>query len=166
MAYYNHRHRRGYTEPIISNLVSGRRDTFALVLCIKGSSPLKLFEYHLYFLRYGKKCDFSGIKCLAWTLKISPRWTLCLLMFCPYGRFVPTDIFVPTGVLSHGCYVCWMFCLHGHFVFCTLCPSGRLVPPDVLSLQTFCPSTLCLWTFCLGTKCIYKCEALKKRMVI
>jgi hypothetical protein len=35
-----------------------------------------------------------------------------------------------------------MFCLQ------TFCPSGHFVPPDVLSLRTFCLRTFCLRMFC------------------
>jgi hypothetical protein len=45
----------------------------------------------------------------------------------PYKRFVPTDI------LSHGCYV-----------------SGGFIPMDALSLGMFCPCMLCIRTFSLG----------------
>jgi hypothetical protein len=62
---------------------------------------------------------------------------LSLRTFCPFGRFVPTDVlsnglFVRTDVLSHR-------------TFCY---------PDVLSLYTLCLRTLCLRTLCLRTFCL------------
>jgi hypothetical protein len=56
--------------------------------------------------------------------------------------------FTPMDVLSHRRYVSRRFSSRT-FVCQTFCPSERFVPPDVLSLQKFCPRTLCLRTFCL-----------------
>jgi hypothetical protein len=51
----------------------------------------------------------------------------CRRTFCPHRCFVPTD------VLSAGCYVA------GCFVPPDVLSAGRLVSPSVLSLQMFCP---------------------------
>ncbi len=79
----------------------------------------------------------------------------CRRMFCPHGRFVPTDVlsagcyitgsFVPLDILSAGCFVC--LDVLSRRMFC---------PEDILCLWTFCTRmfclrTFCLWTFCLGT---------------
>jgi hypothetical protein len=56
-----------------------------------------------------RSIDLSVKIALQGPVKYDPRWT-----FCPQGCFVPTD------VLSAGCYV-----------------SGRFVPPDVLSAGLF-----------------------------
>jgi hypothetical protein len=51
----------------------------------------------------------------------------CSRTFCPHRCFVPTD------VLSAGCYVA------GRFVPTDILSHGRYVHPDVLSPQTLCP---------------------------
>ncbi len=71
----------------------------------------------------------------------------CLRTFCPYGRFVPTDVSSPRTFGLPDVLSLPKFCLYGRFVhqtlcirlFClrTFCPYRRFVPTDFLSLLTF-----------------------------
>ncbi len=74
-----------------------------------------------------------------------------------------------TVVLSLDVLSLQTFCLDGCLVFRTFCPTGRFVPPDVLSqyvmstdfmslavmsLDVLSPDLLSLWTLCLRMFCL------------